>query len=90
MILGLDPETKHFYLSRKTDRQILLFTITGGYSKQQKDFMEQQQQGFSDSTPRAGSDRLQKSAKSLLSALQLMSISQISTQKYGSGHFDPF
>jgi len=52
--------------------------------------MEQQQHGFSDSTPRAGSDRLQKSAKSLLSALQLMSISQISTQKYGSGHFDPF
>ena len=35
--------------------------------------MEQQQHGFSDSTPRAGSDRLQKSAKSLPSALQLMS-----------------
>jgi len=52
--------------------------------------MEQQQHGFSDSTPRAGSDKLQKSAKSLRSALQLMSISQISTQKYGSGHFDPF
>ena len=34
-----------------------------------KDFMEQQQHGFSNSTPRAGSDRLQKSAKSLLSAL---------------------
>ena len=32
-----------------------------------KDFMEKQQHGFSDSTPRAGSDRLQKSAKSLLS-----------------------
>ena len=47
---------------------------------QTKDFMEQQQQGFSDSTPRAGSDRLQKSDKSLLSALQLMSIS----------HLDPF
>jgi len=42
-----------------------------------------QQHGFSDSTPRAGNDRLQKSAKNLLSALQLMSISQISTQKYG-------
>ena len=42
--------------------------------------MEQQQHGFSDSTPRAGSDGLQKSAKSLLIALQLMSISQISTQ----------
>ena len=28
--------------------------------------------------------------KTLLSALQLMSISQISTQKYGSGHFYPF
>ena len=25
-----------------------------------KDFLEQQQHGFSDSTPRAGSDRLQK------------------------------
>ena len=52
--------------------------------------MEQQQHGFSDLTPRAGSDRLQKQAKSLLITLQLMSISQISTQKYGSGHFDPF
>ena len=55
-----------------------------------KDFMEQQQHDFSDSTPRAGSDRLQKLAKSLLSALQLISSSQISPQKYGSGHFDPF
>ena len=45
--------------------------------------MEQQQYGFSDSTTGAGSDRLQNSAKSLLSALQLISISQISTQKYG-------
>ena len=52
--------------------------------------MEQQQHGFSDSTPRAGSDRLQKSAKILLSALQLMSISQIITQKYELGHFDFF
>ena len=52
--------------------------------------MEQQQHGVSDSMPRAGRDRLQKSAKSLLSALQLMTISQISIQKYGSGHFDPF
>ena len=43
--------------------------------------MEQQQHGFSDSTPRAGSDRLQKIGKSLLRALQLMSISLISTQK---------
>ena len=51
--------------------------------------MEQQQHGFSDSTPRAGSDRLQKSSKSLLNALQYMSISQISPQKFGSGHFDP-
>ena len=48
--------------------------------------MEQQQHGFSDSTPRLGSDRLKKLAKSLLSTLQLMSISQISTQKYGSAH----
>ena len=55
-----------------------------------KDFMEQQQHGFSDSKPKAGSDRLKKSAKSLITALQLMSISQISTQKYGLGHFDPF
>jgi len=53
--------------------------------------MEQLQQGFSDSTPqRAGSDRLQKSAKSLLSALQLIFISQISTQQYGSDNFYPF
>ena len=52
--------------------------------------MEQQQHGFSDSTPRAGRDTLQQSAKSLLRALQLMSTSQISTQKYGSGHFHPF
>ena len=51
--------------------------------------MEQQQHGFSDSTPRAGSDRLQKSPKSLLSALQLISISQTNNHKYGSGHFDP-
>ena len=55
-----------------------------------KDFIEQEQHGFSDSTPRAGSERLQKSTKSLLIALQLMSISQISNQKYGSGHFYPF
>ena len=46
--------------------------------------MEQQKHGFSDSTPRAGSDRLQKSTKSLLSALQLMSIIQISTQNFKS------
>ena len=55
-----------------------------------KNVMVQQQQGFSDSTPRAGSYRLKKSAKSFLSALQLMSISQISTKKYGSGHLDLF
>ena len=52
--------------------------------------MEQQQHGFGDSTPRAGRDKLQKSAKSFLSALQLMSISPISPQKYASGLFDPF
>ena len=52
--------------------------------------MDQQQHSFSDSKPRAGSDRLQKSAKSFLGALQLMSIGKISPQKYGSGHFDPF
>ena len=55
-----------------------------------KDFMEQQQHGCSHSTPRPGSDRLQKLAKILLSTLQLMSISQISTQKYWSVHFDLF
>ena len=47
-----------------------------------KDFMEQQQHGFSDSTPRAGSDRLHKLSKSVISALQLMSINQISPQRY--------
>ena len=52
--------------------------------------MEQQQHSYIDITPRAFSDRLQKSAKSLLSVLQLLSISQISTLTYGSGHFDPF
>ena len=52
--------------------------------------MEQQQHGFSDPTPKAGSEILQKSGKSLLSALQLMLTSRISTQKYGSGNFDPF
>ena len=52
--------------------------------------MEQQQHSLRDSTPRAVSDRLQKSAKSLLSALKLIYISQISNQKYGSGHFDSF
>ena len=31
---------------------------------------------------KAGSDRFQKSAKGLLSALKVMSISQISTQKF--------
>ena len=46
--------------------------------------------GFSDSTQRASSDRLQKSSKSLLSALQLIFIIDIITQKYGSGHFEPF
>ena len=52
--------------------------------------MEQQQHGFRDSTPRAGHNRSEKSVKSLLSALQFMSISQIRTQKYGSGNFNPF
>ena len=57
----------------------------------QKDFMEQQLHGFSDSTPRAGSDiEIIKIGKSLLSAIQLISNSQISPQKCVSGHFDPF
>ena len=51
--------------------------------------MEQQHQGFSDITPKAGCDRFKKYAKSLICASQLISlisISKISTQKY----FDPF
>ena len=52
--------------------------------------MEQQQHSFSDSTPRAGSERLQKLATSLLSALHLISCSQSRTQKYELVHFDPF
>jgi len=57
-----------------------------------KKLVEQLQQGFgfSDSTQRASSDRLQNSAKSLLSALQLIFIIEIIIQKYGTGHFDPF
>ena len=53
----------------------------------EKDLMEQQQHGFSDSTSRAGSDRLQKLAKNCLVHYNLcpMSTSQISTQKYGLG-----
>ena len=51
--------------------------------------MEQQQHGFNNSTLRVqGSERLQKSPKSFHIALQLISIRQISTQKYRSGHFD--
>ena len=52
--------------------------------------MEQQQPRLRDSTPRAGSDRLQKSAKSLLYAICIRINVQISTQNYGSGHFDHF
>ena len=52
--------------------------------------MEQLQQAFRDSTPKAGSVRLLSSTKILISALQLISVIQISTQKYGFGHFDPF
>ena len=44
------------------------------YMNMFKDFMEQLQHGFSYSTPRVGNDRLQKSTKSLLSALQLICI----------------
>ena len=47
--------------------------------------MEQLQQGYSDSTPRADSDDYKNRR-----ALQLISICQISTQKYGSGRLDPF
>ena len=35
-------------------------------------------------------DREKKSAKSVLIALQKQFICQISTEKYGSGYFDPF
>jgi len=59
-------------------------------TKQRKVFMEQLRQVFSDLTPKAGSDRSQKSTKSVINALELLSISQISTQKYLSGHLDPF
>ena len=52
--------------------------------------MERQQHCFNDSTTIGDSDRLQKSAKSLHWVKQIMSISQVSTQKYRSAHFDPF
>ena len=57
-----------------------------------KDFMEQQLLGFSDSTPKVGSNRIKKIGKKLdeCSALQLISNSQIIPQKYRSGHFNPF
>ena len=57
--------------------------------KKRKEFMEQQQHGFSGSMPRAGIDRLQKSAKSLLIALQLMLISQINSPKVWVRSFRP-
>ena len=57
-------------------------------SCEQKDLMEQQQHGFSDSTPGEGSERLQNQQKVFLVQLISISVSQISTQKYGSGHFD--
>jgi len=52
--------------------------------------MEQLRQVLSDLTPKAGSDRSQKSTNSVINALELISISQISTQKYLSGHLDHF
>ena len=52
--------------------------------------MDQLQFNFGDPTPKAGSDGLKNSAKSLIMALQLISISQISTQKYLSALFDDF
>ena len=39
--------------------------------------------GYSDITPKAGSDRLQKSAKNFLGALKLISFTQISTKSMG-------
>ena len=45
--------------------------------------MEQLHQGFSDSTPKASIDKSRPKGCLVL-------ISQISTQKYGSGLFDPF
>ena len=36
-----------------------------------KDFMEQQQQGFSDSTSRAGSDRYQKNGKKFAQCIKI-------------------
>ena len=41
---------------------------------------------FSDSTQRAGGDRFEKSPKSVISAIQLISNS-MSPKKYWSGHF---
>ena len=52
--------------------------------------MEQMQLGFSYSTPKAVSDRIKKSGKSLLSALQLISYSQVGPQKYRVRSFRPF
>ena len=43
--------------------------------------MEQMQLGFSYSTPKAVSDRIKKLGKSLLSALQLISYSQVGPPK---------
>ena len=51
--------------------------------------MEQMQLGFSYSTPKAVSDRIKKSGKSLLSALQLISYSQVGPQKYWVRSFRP-
>ena len=43
--------------------------------------MKQLQQGFNDSMPKAESDELNKSAKGLISALQLIFMSKISTHR---------
>ena len=67
-------KVKYFDL-RKSSR--LFFKLTWSQKPKTKYFMEKQQHGFSESTLRAGSDRLQKSSKSLLIALQIMSLSQI-------------
>ena len=58
------------------------------YINSLKEFMEQLQV-FNDSTPKVGTERSQKSVNSLISALYLISISQINTQVWVRS-FQPF
>ena len=80
-------------ISRITYIHIFIVFLSEGlsihYIKIRKDFLKDLK-GLSDSTPKAGSDRLKISIKSLDSSLKIISLSQISPVKYWSGHFDPF